>query len=235
MPLINCPVCNQEISDKAKICPKCGHPIKSEQRKETIASAISVVGEAVSNAGRKVSWKRIIIVIAIVTLMVVLLVFVFKSFLAKVFLNKYEYDVYDGIKRLNECFDLHIVPRMAFGTYHKNKENIMHYTIVGEYDSEEFILRMTLEKKEYSYSVSTSSDYYYKIIDDKIENRDNNEIISKFGVFGTFDFQDATYRIDLSKSSHMGAEVYNNEYGILFKDDEYVIMDCSSAKISFFL
>ncbi len=28
MPLINCPVCSNQISDKAEYCPKCGHPIR---------------------------------------------------------------------------------------------------------------------------------------------------------------------------------------------------------------
>ena len=28
MALITCPECEKEISDKAKKCPNCGHPIK---------------------------------------------------------------------------------------------------------------------------------------------------------------------------------------------------------------
>lgn len=27
MPLITCPDCNKEVSDQAKSCPNCGHPI----------------------------------------------------------------------------------------------------------------------------------------------------------------------------------------------------------------
>lgn len=27
MPLINCPACSREVSDQAKSCPQCGHPI----------------------------------------------------------------------------------------------------------------------------------------------------------------------------------------------------------------
>jgi uncharacterized paraquat-inducible protein A len=28
MALINCPECNAQISDKAAVCPKCGHPMR---------------------------------------------------------------------------------------------------------------------------------------------------------------------------------------------------------------
>lgn len=31
MALINCPECNQRISDQAENCPKCGHPINPTQ------------------------------------------------------------------------------------------------------------------------------------------------------------------------------------------------------------
>lgn len=31
MPLINCPVCNTQISDQAVSCPKCGHPMRDEE------------------------------------------------------------------------------------------------------------------------------------------------------------------------------------------------------------
>lgn len=29
MALIACPVCNHQISDQARVCPSCGHPIAS--------------------------------------------------------------------------------------------------------------------------------------------------------------------------------------------------------------
>lgn len=40
MALINCDECNQEISDKAASCPKCGIPIASAQ--ETIAAGTRI-------------------------------------------------------------------------------------------------------------------------------------------------------------------------------------------------
>lgn len=33
MALIKCPECGQQISDKAKVCPYCGHPIAYENVK----------------------------------------------------------------------------------------------------------------------------------------------------------------------------------------------------------
>ncbi|MDR1039735.1 MAG: zinc-ribbon domain-containing protein [Deltaproteobacteria bacterium] len=27
MPLVNCPVCGRQLSDRAQACPKCGHPL----------------------------------------------------------------------------------------------------------------------------------------------------------------------------------------------------------------
>ena len=30
MALINCPECNSQVSDKARECPECGHPIKED-------------------------------------------------------------------------------------------------------------------------------------------------------------------------------------------------------------
>ena len=31
MPPISCPVCNRQISDQAKACPGCGHPLRQTQ------------------------------------------------------------------------------------------------------------------------------------------------------------------------------------------------------------
>ncbi len=38
MPLIKCPECNKEISDKATSCPSCGHPLKDEKSKTILAT-----------------------------------------------------------------------------------------------------------------------------------------------------------------------------------------------------
>ena len=34
MAIIKCEECGAEISDKAKVCPKCGAPIREEERNE---------------------------------------------------------------------------------------------------------------------------------------------------------------------------------------------------------
>jgi len=31
MPLINCPDCTTEVSDKAPVCPKCGRPLSAQK------------------------------------------------------------------------------------------------------------------------------------------------------------------------------------------------------------
>ena len=36
MAIIKCEECGAEISDKAKVCPKCGAPIREEERNEEI-------------------------------------------------------------------------------------------------------------------------------------------------------------------------------------------------------
>lgn len=36
MPLVKCPDCNKEISDKAPNCPGCGCPMKREGLQETV-------------------------------------------------------------------------------------------------------------------------------------------------------------------------------------------------------
>lgn len=38
MALIKCPECGQQISDKANVCPNCGHPIAYENAKENMNS-----------------------------------------------------------------------------------------------------------------------------------------------------------------------------------------------------
>jgi len=40
MALIHCPECNKEISDKAKVCPKCGYPISKDYKKSRINNSI---------------------------------------------------------------------------------------------------------------------------------------------------------------------------------------------------
>ncbi len=36
MALINCPECNSQVSDKARECPECGHPIKENWFAESL-------------------------------------------------------------------------------------------------------------------------------------------------------------------------------------------------------
>ena len=36
MALINCPECNSQVSDKARECPECGHPIKEDWFAESL-------------------------------------------------------------------------------------------------------------------------------------------------------------------------------------------------------
>lgn len=38
MPLIHCPICDHNVSDKALTCPSCGHPFSSEQNYQTPAT-----------------------------------------------------------------------------------------------------------------------------------------------------------------------------------------------------
>lgn len=40
MALIKCPECGRQISDKANICPNCGHPIAYENVKDNLNSII---------------------------------------------------------------------------------------------------------------------------------------------------------------------------------------------------
>ena len=49
MALINCPNCNKEISDKAKVCVGCGHQIIDDVNGITLASASSLKLENGSN------------------------------------------------------------------------------------------------------------------------------------------------------------------------------------------
>ena len=43
MALINCPECNNHISDQAKKCPVCGFPIKKKNTKAWIGVLLSVI------------------------------------------------------------------------------------------------------------------------------------------------------------------------------------------------
>lgn len=58
MALINCPSCNKKVSDKAESCPKCGHPLK-ENNKE-------VINNTLDKLKGKWDYKYLLIIIAVV-------------------------------------------------------------------------------------------------------------------------------------------------------------------------
>lgn len=47
MAIIKCEECGAEISDKAKVCPKCGAPIREEERNEEIYILVLMVVGAI--------------------------------------------------------------------------------------------------------------------------------------------------------------------------------------------
>ena len=45
MALINCSECNQEVSDKAESCPKCGAPIATAQETKITGTQVKTIQE----------------------------------------------------------------------------------------------------------------------------------------------------------------------------------------------
>lgn len=41
MPLIDCPECQQSVSDRATACPKCGHPISARRKQDVTGGTFS--------------------------------------------------------------------------------------------------------------------------------------------------------------------------------------------------
>ena len=64
MALINCPECNQEVSDSANSCPKCGYPLKES----TLKKVESSIKE------NKKSYKKILIIVGIVIVAVIAII-----------------------------------------------------------------------------------------------------------------------------------------------------------------
>ena len=53
MPLVSCPDCNTQVSDKAPACPKCGHPFAAQTVQATGKKwkALQLVGGLVLGVG----------------------------------------------------------------------------------------------------------------------------------------------------------------------------------------
>jgi uncharacterized membrane protein YvbJ len=66
MPLIKCPACGREISNRAVACPGCGHPISSEQSSQNEAT----VDNSNNSDKKPVSPGAIILSIIILIIMI---------------------------------------------------------------------------------------------------------------------------------------------------------------------
>ena len=68
MPLISCPECGKEISDKVKACPYCGYPmIEEDNDNSSIPQQVEVTGVKIKNP----KTKRYIITFLILVLLVI--------------------------------------------------------------------------------------------------------------------------------------------------------------------
>lgn len=216
MALINCPECNQEISDQAAKCPKCGYPIKAEQRKEAVASAISAVGATAVRVKRKVPWKIVLIVAVALCVVVVGGFFIFRDFWARVFLDEKQYKAYKiheyykretGFK--SDCQEIYM-PYNDDNMYMSWSENIEGYTIYyqawNSFNDEELCTLFThVDNRYFEENKFVNMLNQYGFIEDK--NSDNPIIFRKADCNVIF-LYDNIINSELDVSDILGAEPY---------------------------
>ena len=182
MALINCPECSQEISDQAAKCPKCGYPIKAEQRKEAVTSAISAVGVTAVKVKRKVPWKIVLIVAVALCVVVVGGFFIFRDFWAKVFLDDEQYQVYEIYNSFKDISNL----SGDCGTFYLYDNKYYGVEWAQSYDDIELYCyshRVVLVDNKIGYTISINEKYRETSIFDNLLNDieikprkiDNNE------------------------------------------------------------
>ena len=107
MALMNCPECNQEISNQADKCPNCGYPINKIKRRKT--------------------WKIIGIVCVAVLIIVIGGFFLFRDFWAKVFLSEDQYRVYQAYSLFKNTSGLNSYDGTFYYEYLTNEDTNTRY------------------------------------------------------------------------------------------------------------